>query len=193
MSEAGIELSRKSDRFDELEPGAHFAHVFESNSDKQKKLFALCSDCVGKKNAYLLYIAGKQGVKGIRLSLKDVGFDVASYERNAQFKIVDSEQWYLNSGRQTSFKSFDEIYAEVLEISNTAARGGFSMAVVISETDMLVRKGHYAAYRDMDTRLADRLRDLNIGLVCVFDKRELQAAGIPNALGEVSGYHSVLI
>lgn len=193
MSEARIEISRNDIGSDFLEPGSHFAHVFESNADKQKKIFSICSECVSRRNAYLLYVAGKQGVKGIRLSLKDVGFDVASYERNVQFKIVDSEQWYLTTGRQMSFKSFDEINSEILKVSKTASDAGFSMTVIISETDMLVRKGHYAAFKEFDTKLGQRLVELNVAMVCVFDKRELQAAGISNALDEVSGYHAALI
>lgn len=193
MSEAGIELTRKNERHDGLAPGDHVAHVFETNSDKQQKLFSLCFDCVGSRNAYVLYIAGKQGVKGIRLSLKDVGFDVAAYERNSQFKIVDSEQWYLTSTRQPTFKSFEELHSQLLDVSKTISDRGFSMAVLISETDMLVRKGYYTAYKEFDTGLGKKLSELNVALVCVFDRRELQAAGISNALAEVSEFHTALI
>ena len=67
------------------------------------------------------------------------------------------------------------------------------MAVLISETDMLVRKGYYTAYKEFDTGLGKKLSELNVALVCVFDRRELQAAGISNALAEVSEFHTALI
>jgi hypothetical protein len=193
MSEAGIQLSDNRKSKDPLAPGSHSALLFENNSDKQEKLFSLCRECVSSRNSYLLYIAGKQGVKGIRLSLKDVGFDVAAFERKSQMRIVDSEAWFVSSVRQTAFKSFDEIYAQLRDVSASAARSGFHQVTIISETDMIVRKRLYPEFKEFDKILREKLTELNAALVCGFDRRELQAAGILDTTREVSEYHTALI
>jgi hypothetical protein len=193
MSEAGIQISGNRRSKDPLAPGSHSALLFESQSDKQERLFSMCRDCVGSRDSYLLYIAGKQGVKGIRLSLKDVGFDVASFEKKNQMKIVDSEAWFVSSARLPIFKPFDEIYSQFREVSAGAGRAGFHQVTIISETDMIVRKKMYPEFKEFDKKLRDKLLELNAALVCGFDRRELQAAGIPDTTREVSEYHTILI
>ncbi len=87
MAEASTEIPGGPSDKDLLEPGFHAAYFFDSQSEKQLKLFSLCREAVDQKNDSLVYVAGKQGVKGIRLSLKDTGFDVAAYEKKQQMKI----------------------------------------------------------------------------------------------------------
>ncbi|MGH2639897.1 MAG: hypothetical protein ACRDF4_11570, partial [Rhabdochlamydiaceae bacterium] len=99
MSEASAQMPKNPRDQSDLDIGSHAGYIFESNSEKQKKLFDLCRDAVDAKNSGLLYIAGKQGVKGIRLSLIDTGFDVASYQRKNKLNIVDSEEFYLTASR----------------------------------------------------------------------------------------------
>src|SRR5271166_2773210 len=154
MAEASTEIPGGHNRGRYLEAGIHAAYFFDSHSEKQQKLFPICRDFVDAKNASLIYIAGKQGVKGIRLSLKDVGFDVAAYEKNKQMKIVDSEEWFLTSGRQQQFRPITELADRIKESSKESIDSGFSLLSIISETDMLVRKGFTSNYQEFDDLLS---------------------------------------
>ena len=60
---------------------------------------------------------------------------------------------------------------------------GSSYLVVVSETDMLVRKGFLSNYVEFDTHLGRTIRDLKAAFVCAFDRRELLAAGIKDPIG----------
>jgi len=193
MSEASTEIPNNFRAISDLDIGTHAGYVFESNSEKQLKLFALCRESVSAKNCGLLYVAGKQGVKGIRLSLIDTGFDVAAYQRNGQMKIVDSEEWYLTNSNKPQFKSVEELEGAIRKLSNETIALGFSYLVVISETDMLVRKGFLTQYVEFDAHLANAIRDLKTALVCAFDRRELLAAGIRDPIVHVSDLHSAML
>jgi MEDS: MEthanogen/methylotroph, DcmR Sensory domain len=193
MSEASTEFPRNLRDISELEIGTHAGYVFESNADKQVKLFALCKDSVLAKNCGLLYIAGKQGVKGIRLSFIDTGFDVAACQRNGQMRIVDSEEWYLTALHKLQFKSVVELESEFRKAAADTIALGFSFLVVISETDMIVRKGFLQQYAEFDAHLGKAMRDLKTTFVCAFDRRELLAAGIKDPEIAVSHLHPVMI
>ena len=153
MSEASTEIPNKFRDISDLDIGTHAGYVFDSNSEKQSKLFSLCRESVNVKNCGLLYIAGKQGVKGIRLSLIDTGFDVASYHKNGQMKIVDSEEWFLESDRKPQFKRVEQLMVEFAKLATETVAMGLSYLVIISETDMLVRKGFLSNYIEFDTSL----------------------------------------
>ena len=172
MSEASTEIPNNFRDISDLDIGTHAGYVFESNSEKQLKLFALCRESVSAKNCGLLYIAGKQGVKGIRLSFIDTGFDVAAFQRNGQMKIVDSEEWYLVNSHKPEFKSIEELENEFRKVATDTIALGFSYLVVISETDMLVRKGFLPQYIEFDAHLGKTMRDLKTAFVCAFDRRE---------------------
>ncbi len=193
MSSASTEVPNNSRGTDDLEVGSHVGYVFESHSEKQNKLFSLCRETVDLKNCGLLYIAGKQGVKGIRLSLIDTGFDVASYSRSRQMEIVDSEEWFLESERNPKFKTLEELVRKFTQASAQTEAEGYNYLVVISETDMLVRKGFLSKYLEFDTYLGRTLGDLRITLVCAFDKRELTAVGIKDPVTQVSEFHALMI
>lgn len=171
--------------------GTHIAHVFISSSEKQSALFHLAEVAVNAERSYLLYIAGKQGVKGIRLSLKDVRFNVAFYERARQMKIVDSDEWYLDSGN--SFKSNAKLKEQLDSVISETISAGYSFVTVISETDALVRKGFYNEYAEYDMSLTTLLTDTPAAFVCAFDRREMEAAGIRDVDEALSKSHTEIV
>jgi len=133
-------------------------------------------------------------VKGIRLSLKDTGFDVASYERVRQMKIVDSDEWFLRQDRQKwSFKDMSELREQLTNVIKEATAAGFYFVTVISETDSLVRKGFYDRYQEFDASLGRSLSGIDAAFLCAFDKRELEAAGITNESEDLTKTHSRLV
>jgi hypothetical protein len=193
MAEASAEISSGRRKRGFLEAGTHAAYFFESHSEKQSKIFPLCKEILDSKNAALIYIAGKQGVKGIRLSLKDTGFDLTPYEKTKQLRIVDSEEWFLSSPLQQKFKEFEELEIELNSRANEAVSSGFNYLAVISETDMLVRKGFLSNYKDFDAFLNTKLERTKIAFVCAFDKRELTAAGVGDISADISKLHNEII
>ncbi len=193
MAEASTEIPHGPGDRDLLERGLHTAYFFDSQSEKQLKLFSLCREAVDEKNAFLIYIAGKQGVKGIRLSLKDTGFDVAAYEKRQQMKIVDSEEFFLLPARQQQFRSEKELTEKIGTFEKEALKLSFSALVVISETDMLVRKGFLAGYKKFDESMSQALPTSSAILVCAFDKRELSAKGVTNPEAELGPLHAAIV
>ena len=177
-----------------LSKGTHIAHLFSNSAEKQTTLFHFCDAAVNSERSFLLYIAGKQGVKGIRLSLKDVSFNVAFYEKARQLKIVDSDEWYLESGRQkSSFKSNEKLKEQLAAVISDALSSGFSFVTVISETDSLVRKGFYREYSEYDKFLGAETPGLAAAFICAFDRREMEVAGILNIREDLSKSHSEIV
>jgi hypothetical protein len=193
MAEASTEIPGNSGDRSLIEPGLHAAYFFDSQSEKQLKLFSLCRESVDERNASLVYIAGKQGVKGIRLSLKDTGFDVAAYEKKSQMKIVDSEEFFLSMGRQQQFRASPEISDRIKLIESESRSKGFSSLVIVSETDMLVRKGFLSNYKDFDEAIPGFLEQTPVCLICAFDRRELSAKGVVNPEAEIGPLHNVIV
>ncbi|MDA4111069.1 MAG: MEDS domain-containing protein [Thaumarchaeota archaeon] len=193
MAEASTEIPTSPRKRGFLEAGTHAAYYFDSNAEKQSRIFPLCREIMDAKNAFLIYIAGKQGVKGIRLSLKDVGFDVAQYEKSKQLKIADSEEWFLSSGRVQKFKELEDLERQLETNAREAIESGFSHVTVISETDMLVRKGFLSSYKEFDRFLNSTIEQIRAAFVCAFDKRELVAAGVRDISADISRLHSQVI
>jgi hypothetical protein len=193
MSNTSTEIPRDPNRREHIGVGTHPAYVFDTSAEKQSKLFALCQEIISSGNSSVLYIAGKQGVIGIRLSLKDIGFDVSFYERSKQLRIVDSEEWFLTSGRQQQFLPIPELEQRLKVRAQEAVQSGFRCLTVISETDMLVRKGFLPKYKEFDDFLAREIKEFGVAFVCAFDRRELQAAGVRDVDAEVSASHSFLL
>ena len=193
MAEASAEISRGGKKHNSLEAGTHAAYFFESHSEKQSRLFPLCKEIVDAKNASLIYIAGKQGVKGIRLSMKDVGFDLTPYEKSKQLKIVDSEEWFFSSSRQQKFKALDELELLLDSKATEALQAGFNYLAVISETDMLVRKGFLSNYLEFEGLVNSQLERAKICFICAFDKRELLVAGVRDISADISRLHSEVL
>src|SRR5579871_6641172 len=160
MAEASAEISGRRKR-GVLEAGTHAAYYFDSHSEKQAKVFPLCKEILDAKNAALIYIAGKQGVKGIRLSLKDTGLDLTPYEKTKQLRIVDSEEWFLTP-RQQKFRELADLEVELNSRANEAVGTGFSYLCLISETDMLVRKGFLENYKEFDRFLNTKIEHSKI-------------------------------
>jgi hypothetical protein len=132
---------------------------------------------IQRGSCYLFYIAGKQGVKGIRLSMKDAGIDVAAFERAKRLKIVDSEEWYLISGKVPSFKPINEISLQFSRFQDEAlSSSGVDCVLIISEIDMLTRKGFFPSYQEFDKILGRNIPKTIF--VCTCDLQELKAAGI---------------
>jgi hypothetical protein len=177
-------------RHDVCRERSHVAYVFASTSDKQSQLFYICEQAVGPANCFLLYIAGKQGVKGIRLSLKDVGFDVATYERRKQMHIADADDWFLLQGKQRHFKSNEELKKQLDEAVSAALSAGYPFVTVVAETDSLVRKGHYRSYEAFDRFLGTTMSGMKVAFLCAFDSRELEAAGVKDANSEIAANHA---
>lgn len=193
MSNASTAIPTDPDRREHVGIGTHSAYVFDTNAEKQSKLFALVQDVMNSGDSSVLYIAGKQGVIGIRLSLKDIGFDVSFYERSKQLRIIDSVEWFLSTGRQQQFLSIPELEQKMKVRAAEAVESGFRYLTVVSETDMLVRKGFLSEYKEFDNFLSTDIKQLAVAFVCAFDKRELQAAGIRDVDAEVSVSHSFLL
>ena len=193
MAEASTEIPHGSGDRDLLEPGFHAAYFFDSQSEKQLKLFSLCREAVDRKNASLVYVAGKQGVKGIRLSLKDTGFDVAAYEKKQQIKILDSEEFFLISGREPQFRSPQDLVDKIGVLEKEVSKVGFAGLVILCETDMLVRKGFLAEYKEFDESMGKVIPQSSVTLLCAFDKRELSAKGITNPEAELGPLHEVIV
>ncbi len=193
MAEASAEVSPGRRKHNSLEPGTHAAYFFESHAEKQSKLFPLCKEILDAKNASLVYIAGKQGVKGIRLSMKDVGFDLTPYEKTKQLKIVDSEEWFFSTARQQKFKDLGELEQQLNSKATEALQNGFNYLAVISETDMLVRKGFLFSYQEFEGLLNSHLERAKTAFVCAFDKRELLAAGVRDISTDISRLHSEVL
>lgn len=174
MSTAWEEMSRPPEIASLASGGTHAAYFFKDSAEKQRRLFQLSLEFLDGRS-FVLYIAGKQGTKGIRLSMKDSRIDVAGYERQKKLRIVDSEEWYLTSGRATVFKTPESI-AEQFQISyKEATQAGNEALLVISETDQLVRKGFVQQYLEFE-KTASAIVDSKISFLCAYDERELGAA-----------------
>jgi MEDS: MEthanogen/methylotroph, DcmR Sensory domain len=194
MAEASTEIpgSNPGDK-GLVEPGVHAAYFFDFQAEKQQKLFSLCKEAVDQKNAYLFYIAGKQGVKGIRLSLKDTGFDVSAYEKRQQMKIVDSEEFFMTMTRQQSFQPIQNLNEKIIALEKESTSLRFSHLVIIAETDMLVRKGYLSSYEEFDKLMGNLVKHSPINLICAFDRRELLAKGVANPESELGPLHNIII
>jgi MEDS: MEthanogen/methylotroph, DcmR Sensory domain len=173
----------------ELSKNSHIVYLFNDTEEKQQKIFPLLERTLSKSTS-VLYIAGKQGVKGIRLSLKDFGLDVAMYEREKKFRIVDSEEWYLSRSRQPAFKQPDEIVSEIKNFGSFSTSSGFECGTIISETDMLVRKGFFGRYLELERELLKLTESSPIALLCAYDERELEANGSKGRENEIFALHS---
>lgn len=193
MAEASTEIPGSSGERDFLEKGVHAAYFFDSHSEKQARLFSLCREATDQKNASLIYIAGKQGVKGIRLSLKDTGFDVAAYEKKQQMKILDSEEFFLTVSRQAKFRPVEELIEKIRGFEKSATDLGFSHVAILCETDMLVRKGFLNDYKKFDESINQIIPQSAIAMICAYDKRELVAQGVSNPESEIGPLHGVIV
>ncbi len=177
MATAWEEVSRPTRLSDAVGGGTHGAYFFKDSSEKQRLLFQICMDSLGG-SSFVLYIAGKQGTKGIRLSMKDAGIDVAGFERQKKLRIADSEELYLGSGRTQSFRTMEALSEEIQNVKKESQEAGNKLLVVISETDQLVRKGFVEAYMEFEktaTMIVDRA---SIAFICAYDERELAAARV---------------
>jgi MEDS: MEthanogen/methylotroph, DcmR Sensory domain len=192
MSEARAEFPDKFRSQFLPNAGTHRGYIFRSSSEKQEVLFAVTRESIGQKFG-VLYIAGKQGVKGIRLSLIDTGFDVASYQKNNQIRILDSEEFFLENPRKPQFKRIEQIADQLQKIITETLDSGYSSLTVLSETDMLVRKGFLQNYLEFDEWLAKGTAGLRASFVCAFDERELIASGAKDALTRVAQLHSSML
>lgn len=181
---------RPSKKSSELEENMHVFYSFIDAAEKQRRIFRLLEGLLSNSRTTVLYVAGKQGVMGIRLSIKDYGIDVAANQKEKKLRIVDSEEWYLTKTRQPTFKSDEEINGEIALLTSAAKKDGFDFATVISETDMLVRKGFFEQYLALEKDLAKLTEAFPIAFLCAYDERELEAKGFKNARSEVSALHS---
>jgi hypothetical protein len=173
--------------------GSHAAYVFVDTAEKQQKLFRLVSDSLQDPSAAVLYIAGKQGVKGIRFSMKDYGIDVGSIEREKKIKIVDSDEWYLTPGKVPAFKQIGIVREQFGEFVKSVGEAGYYYVTVISETDSLVRKGFFKQYRELETELGKNIALFRAIFICAYDERELNAAGFKEARAELSSLHASIL
>ena len=192
MSEARTEIPNNSIGRQPLDVGTHNGYLFDSNAEKQDRLFTICRENI-RLNRAVFYVAGKQGVKGIRLSLIDTGFDVASYQRVNQFRILDSEELFLDNSRRPAFKSLEQVHEQLESAISEFNSSGYEYVIVILETDMLVRKGFLHKYLEFEDWLNDRSKELKASFVCAFDARELIATGVKDPALQVSGLHNFML
>lgn|SRR5487761_409495 len=190
MATAWEEVSQPPRSANAVGGGKHSAYFFRDSAEKQQRLFQLCEDALAG-SCFVLYIAGKQGTKGIRLSMKDAGIDVAGFERQKKLKIADSEEWYLTSGHSASFKTMEDLSDQIQKIAKESHEAGNQLLVVISETDQIVRKGfleHYMEFERTATMIVD---SSSIAFICAYDERELGAARMPK--DEIAKLHGQTI
>lgn len=173
--------------------GSHVAYIFADSAEKQQRLFHVVNESLQDPSAAVLYIAGKQGVKGIRFSMKDYGIDVGAIERQKKIRIVDSEEWYLVPGKTPSFKPIGRIRDQLSEFAEVEQRAGYYYLTIISETDFLVRKGFFKQYRELETELGKKFALFRAIFVCAYDERELTASGLANARADLSALHSSVL
>ncbi len=176
-----------------LSIGSHFAYIFGDSAEKQQRLFQLVSESLQDPSSAVLYIAGKQGVKGIRFSMKDYGIDVGAIERQRRIKIVDSEEWYLTAGKTSTFKPLDTIREQFTGFADAVKQAGYFYNTIISETDFLVRKGFFNQYQEVETELGKKIALLPAVFVCAYDDREIVAAGLQDVRKELSATHSSIL
>ncbi|MHB1908086.1 MAG: MEDS domain-containing protein [Nitrososphaerales archaeon] len=172
--------------------GTHAAHIFVDSAEKQQRLFALVSESLQDPSGSVLYIAGKQGVKGIRLSMKDYGIDVGSIERQRKIKIVDSEDWYLTLNRR-DFRPIGEIREQFSSFATLSSESGYYCVTIISETDAIVRKGFVEQYNQLELELGKRIGFFRAIFVCAYDERELEAIGRKDLVQNLSALHSTML
>ncbi len=173
--------------------GSHVAYIFADSAVKQQRLFQLVDESLQDPSVAVLYIAGKQGVKGIRFSMKDYGIDVGATERQRKIRIVDSDEWYLVAGKTPSFKPIGKIRDQFSEFADVEQQAGYYYFTIISETDSLVRKGFFKQYRELETELGRKLALFRAVFVCAYDERELSAKGLPDARSDLTSLHSSII
>jgi MEDS: MEthanogen/methylotroph, DcmR Sensory domain len=193
LAGAGGKYSEPQRDLGGMSVGSHAAYLFADSAEKQQRLFALVSESLQDPSASVLYIAGKQGVKGIRFSMKDYGIDVGSIEREKKIKIVDYEEWYLTSGKTPSFKPIGIIREQFSEFVKVAEQAGYYYVTIISETDSLVRKGFFNRYRELELELGKNIALFRAIFVCAYDERELAAAGLREIKAELSSLHCAML
>lgn len=173
--------------------GSHVAYIFVDSAEKQQRLFQLVNESLQDPSAAVLYIAGKQGVKGIRFSMKDYGIDVGAIERQRKIRIVDSDEWYLVAGKTLSFKPIGKVRDQFNEFAEVEQQAGYYYLTIISETDSVVRKGFFKQYRELETELGKKLALFRAIFVCAYDERELSAKGLPDARSDLTSLHSSIL
>ena len=197
---SGSTLARSGREYPESEKdlggmavGSHAAYIFADSAQKQQRLFKLVSESLQDPSASVLYIAGKQGVKGIRFSMKDYGIDVGSIERQRKIKIVDSDEWYLTTGKVPTFKQIGTIRDQFSGFVKSEEEAGYYYVTIISETDSLVRKGFFKQYRELETELGKNIAMFRAVFVCAYDERELNAAGFREIKTDLSNLHAIIL
>jgi hypothetical protein len=178
---------------DGMSVGSHAAYIFADSAEKQQRLFRLVSESLQDPSGASLYIAGKQGIKGIRFSMKDYGIDVGYNERQKKIKIVDSDEWYLTSGKVPAFKQIGTIRDQFSEFVKSEEEAGYYYVTIISETDSLVRKGFFKQYRELEMELGKNIALFRAIFVCAYDERELNAAGFREIKAELSNLHASIL
>ncbi len=194
MSQQGNQFSQSIGDFSNLRAREHVAFLFSSLPEKQSKLFSLVSSILEAGTNSILYLAGKQGVKGIRLSMKDAGINVALYERRMVLKIEDSQEWYLDTGiSQGLFRSDSEIESRFRNFAESLIPAGLEAITIISEMDILVRKGFLEDCIRFEHTLNLVISSLNAFCVCVYDERDLSDQGIPSPQDRLAHLHNRIL
>lgn len=193
MSNANAELPMSLEGILDLNGGSHVGYLFESHEEKQFRLFSICREAVTSGKASVVYVAGKQGTKGIRLSLIDAGFNLIHYQRKMQMKIVDSEEWFLTNERRRQFKPIGLLQNVMDKTHEDALAAGYGRVALILETDMLVRKGFLQKYIEFEEELSEIIKRIKMTVICAFDKRELLAAGVTDPAAVVSKLHTMML
>jgi hypothetical protein len=193
MSSQGSQLPEREVDVNKLPDGAHIAYLFSSTSEKQVALFRLVSTSLTGGQTFVIYIAGKQGIKGIRLSMKDIGIDVGSFEKMNRLRIVDSEEWYTNTGRRSSFKSVETIKSAFTQAESQCLKNGLGRLLVISEMDMLVRKGFFHDCEEFELSLGKTVPSLHGNILCAYDERELTAVRVTSPRQELARWHESVL
>ena len=120
--------------------------------------------------------------------MKDFGIDVASFERLGRLRIVDWEEWFLAPGRQAPFRSTADLLEQFAVVFRDAHSRGCEPLLIISESDMLVRKGYLGDYEGFEKEAERSLLDIGAVLLCAYDERELSA--IKGSKSEVALRHT---
>jgi MEDS: MEthanogen/methylotroph, DcmR Sensory domain len=193
LSRPGRQYSEPNRALGGISIGSHAAYIFEDSAEKQRRLFSLVSESLQDPSACVLYIAGKQGVKGIRFSMKDYGIDVGSIERQKKISIVDSSEWYLTPLKVPIFKQIGTIRDQFSEFAKSEEQAGYYYVTIISETDSLVRKGFFKQYKELEIDLGKNIALFRAIFICAYDERELNAAGFREIKADLANLHAVIL
>jgi hypothetical protein len=154
----------------DLKVREHTAYLYDMVDDKQIILFSYVMNAI-EEGGLAVYIAGRQGKKGIRLSMRDFGIDVNRSEERHALQILDASEFFLEK-ENGPVKSAIKIEQQYKTLVETSLNYGLKSLRIAAETDDLMHKKRGNDYISQDLLLGKEL-PFEATLVCAFDLREM--------------------